>query len=192
MDYLDFRVPAGGFAQPLALWDASHQRAQRVALLLQRLFEHLQLHGPSEATRVTGEEVRRYMREAAPRHHGDEDDDLFPRLAQRLDALRDGPALAQAPAAAAALRRLQRDHGDLDALWLDVDAALGRAAQQRPAAADQQCAQRFVGSFLTHHGIEEKVIGPVAALVLRDDDLAAIGASMAARRGTTWSALAGR
>ena len=192
MDCLDFRFPAGGFAQPLALWDASHQRAQRVALLLQRLFEHLQVHGPSEATRVTGEEVRRYMREAAPRHHDDEDDDLFPRLAQRLGAVRDGPALAQAPAVATALERLQRDHGELDALWRDVDAALTRAGQQRPAAADHECAQRFVDSFLTHHGIEEQIIAPAAALVLREDDLAAIGASMAARRGTTWSALGAR
>jgi hypothetical protein len=34
MEFIDFRVPAQGFRQPLMLWTASHDRAQWVALLL--------------------------------------------------------------------------------------------------------------------------------------------------------------
>ncbi len=193
MEFIDFRVPAQGFSQPLMLWTASHDRAQRVALLLQRLFEHLRQHGPSQATRVTAGEVRRFMDEAAPRHHQDEDLDLFPRLRRRLEAA-NGSAFdpAQAHETALTLDRLEHDHPVLDDLWAQVRAALVHADSAAPTDAHCACAEQFVGTFLAHHGVEDQIITPIAERALRPDDLAAIGDAMAARRGTTWSALSQR
>lgn len=188
MEFLDFRLPADGFAQPLMLWIASHERSQRVALLVQRLFSHLQQHGPSEATRLTSAEVRRFMNEAAPRHHEDEDRDLFPRLRHRLDGQRD-PAVASEEIVVA-LDRLHGDHDHLDDLWARVRDALQRADQAVPTAQDSAVAGEFVDRFITHHGIEDQIILPAAQLALQPDDLTAIGEAMAARRGTTWSRLA--
>lgn len=187
MDFIDFRLPAEGFAQPLMLWVACHDRAQRVALLLQRLIGHLRQHGPSEATRVTAGEVRRFMDEALPRHHADEDVDLFPTLRRRLDAAQGlGGGVQQATEA---LDRLGHDHPQLDDLWLQVRGALAHADRAAPTDAHCRVAEQFVDSFIAHHGVEDQIITPVATLALQPDDLAALGAAMAARRGTTWAAL---
>jgi hemerythrin-like domain-containing protein len=187
MECIDFRLPAEGFAQPLALWMACHQRGQRVALLLQRLFAHLAQHGPSDATRVTSAEVTRYLTEAAPRHHADEDVDLFPRLRRRLEA-HAGP-LPEADQTVHALDRLARDHSLLEDLWDRVRAALRHADQSTPTTEHVACAEEFVGRFIQHHYAEDLTVGHAASLLLQPSDLAEIGAAMAARRGTTWAAL---
>lgn len=187
MEFIDFRLPMEGFAQPLLLWGACHQRGQRVALLLQRLFEHLELHGPSDATRVTAAEVRRYLVEAAPRHHADEDVDLFPRLRRQIDAR--GKCIPEAGRAVEALDVLERDHVRLEDQWQRVQAALVHAETAVPTLEHCAIADEFAGGFITHHEIEDQLITPVAERALTGEDLAAIGAAMAARRGTTWAAL---
>ncbi len=168
------------------LWLACHQRAQRVALLLQRLIAHLRQHGPGEPARVTAAEVLRYMDEAMPRHHADEDIDLFPRLRRALDATRP-PGAAETTMA---LDRLAHDHDQLDDLWEPVRGMLARLSERTPSGVEFDDADRFVDQFLTHHGIEDRLIAPVATIALRPRDLIDIGEAMAARRGTTWSALA--
>jgi hemerythrin-like domain-containing protein len=192
MDFIDFRLPAEGFAQPLMLWLACHQRGQRVALLLQRLLAHLREHGPSEATRVTAAEVGRYLEQAAPRHHDDEEIDLFPRLRRRLDVLQPGLTHFQVSSTVRALDRLQRDHGELDALTAEVQSILRHADRVAPDDAQQATVARFIDGYLIHHGTEDELIAPVAQLALQPQDLADIGEAMAARRGTRWSALAAR
>jgi hemerythrin-like domain-containing protein len=188
MEFIDFRRPLDGFTQPLMLWDACHQRGQRVALLLKRLFEHLKQHGPSDATRVTAAEVRRYLAEAAPRHHADEDLDLFPRLRRQIDAR--GEHIPDAGRAVEALDVLERDHLRLEDQWQRLQAALVHAESAVPTPEHCAVADDFADGFITHHAIEDQIITPVAQHALTADDLAAIGASMAARRGTTWAALA--
>jgi hemerythrin-like domain-containing protein len=188
MELIDFRMPVDGFAHPLMLWAASHERAQRVALLLQRLIEHVLHLGPSDATRVTSGEVQRYLAEAAPRHHADEDVDLFPRLTRRLeDAGRELPGAAQA---LHALERLAQEHLRLDDLWARVREVLHHADRAAPSPAQVKVVGEYVDSFIGHHAIEDRVIAPVARDVLQAEDLAGIGEAMAARRGTTWAALA--
>ena len=187
MEFIDFRVPAEGFSQPLLLWAACHQRGQRVALLLERLFAHLRKHGPDDATRVTSAEVQRYLNEAAPRHHADEDHEIFPRLRRRIDA--GDVDIPDAEQTVRALDHLERDHPALDDLWVQVRAALAHAESAAPTAAHYACADAFVGSFINHHAVEDQLITPAATIVLKPSDLAEIGAAMARRRGTTWAAL---
>lgn len=187
MDFIDFRLPADGFAQPLMLWAACHDRAQRVALLLQRLVGHLRQHGVSDATRVTAAEIRRFMDEALPRHHADEDVDLFPLLRRRLDASHGERGAAQA---VEAFDRLEHDHPQLDAQWAQVRETLTHANRAVPSDAQCRVAEQFVDGFIAHHAIEDQIIMPVATLALQPDDLARLGSAMAARRGTHWAALA--
>jgi len=187
MEFIDFRLPADGFAQPLILWAACHERGQRVALLLHRLFDHLRRNGPSDATRVTSAEVHRYLHQAAPRHHADEDVDLFPRLRRRLHAA--GDRIPGSEQTIQALDRLERDHPIIDDLWSQVRAALVHAESSAPTDAHCACAEQFVGTFIAHHDIEDQLITPAARLALPSQDLVEIGEAMAARRGTTWAAL---
>jgi hypothetical protein len=99
---------------------------------------------------------------------------------------------AQAQSTFAALERLARDHHELDALWQEVDDGLASAETAAPSGLDCERVEHFVNAFLAHHGAEDQVIAPMAGLLLQNDDLAAIGDSMAARRGTTWAALGAR
>jgi hemerythrin-like domain-containing protein len=188
MQWIDFRLPPSGFACPLDLWSACHDRGRRVAFLLHRLFRHLVEHGPSDATRVTAAEVQRYLTEAAPRHHADEDLDLFPRLQRRLDGR--GADIADAESAAEALQRLAQEHERIESLWAPLRGALEQVRERPATAAQCALADDFIDRFLPHHALEEEVILPVARRALNGEDLAAIGAAMAARRGTTWAALA--
>jgi len=187
VEFIDFRMPDAGFAQPLLLWMACHDRGQRVALLLQRLFDHLSVHGPSDATRVTGAEVRRYLTEATPRHHADEDLDLFPRLKRQID--RRGKTIAGADRAVRALDRLHQEHRRFDDLTESLQAALVHSDQAVPTDRHHADAGEFVDRFIAHHAVESEILLPVARDALEPADLAAIGDSMAARRGTTWAAL---
>jgi len=182
MDLPDFRMPAGGFADPLELWSAAHQRAQRVGLLIRRLFDHARNQPPSAASRTTAAEIRRYMREAGPRHHADEHDDLFPRLRERLAALPRG----RGRKTLALMAQLEHDEPDLLRLWRQVDAVLMAMDTQAPTDDQQATAAEFVDRFLHHHHAEDELLTGIARQLLTAADLAAIGSAMAARRGTTW------
>jgi hemerythrin-like domain-containing protein len=186
MDLPDFRMPAGGFADPLELWSAAHQRAQRVGLLVRRLFDHVRDQPPSAASRTTAAEIRRYMREAGPRHHADEHDDLFPRLRKRLAELPRG----RGRKTLSLMAQLEHDEPELLRLWRQVDAALVCMDTQPPTEAHQAAAAEFVDRFLHHHHAEDQLLSGVAREVLSATDLAEIGAAMAARRGTTWARIA--
>lgn len=185
MEFIDFRLPAKGFDTPLSLWRASHERGQRVALLLQRLAEHWRINGPGDAASTTARDVRRFFEEATPRHHEDEDVDLFPRVLRHLDqaAGSDGKSIAEA------LDRLHRDHEVLDAQWREAREALDHCMVQPPRADEPIVINRFVDSYIAHHGTEDELILPIAQLALPATEFIAIGESMAARRATTWSAL---
>jgi hemerythrin-like domain-containing protein len=187
MEFVDFRMPIEGFAQPLLLWGVCHARGQRVALLLERLFWHLPRYGPNDATRVTSSEVRRYLNEAVPRHHDDEDIDIFPRLRRRLDA--GDIEVPEVELTVQALDRLEHGHPMLGNLWEPVCAALVRADDTEPTAEHCACAEAFIGSFIAHHEVEDQLIARTASIALESRDLAEIGAAMAARRGTTWALL---
>ena len=113
MALIDFRTPAAGFDQPLELWLACHDRVRRMTSLLERLYEHLQEGGADDAAQVTAASIRRYFEEAAPRHHEDEEVDLFPLLRRLLPQ----KAPEDEAAVLAALRRLESEHVELGKLW---------------------------------------------------------------------------
>ena len=185
---VDFSTPAAGFDQPLELWSACHGRVRRMISLLQRLAEHVQKAGADADARTTATSIRRYFDEAAPRHHDDEEIDLFARLRGRLDQL-DAEHAAQV---AAAIATLQADHHDLSALWKALRAPLVRIEGGAAAALDEATIALFVSRYQAHMQVEETVIEPALKRLLRKSDLSAIGQAMAQRRGVDWSELAAR
>jgi pyridoxamine 5'-phosphate oxidase len=184
---IDFRSPAAGFDQPLALWHACHERVARMTNLLERLVEHLKTHPVDEAAGVTASTVRRYFDEAAPRHHEDEEADLFPRLLARLER---APHRPDAQRIAAQVRRLLHDHAEMDSLWASLRAQLACVeAGTAPQFDDTQVAL-FINGYRAHIEIEENELAPLLHATLDGADLAAIGRAMAARRGVDWDEIA--
>jgi len=186
MELIDFRRPASGFANALHLWLACHDRFERVVVLVARLTQHVVDHGPDHSARVTAGEVRRYFEEAAPRHHADEDVDLFPLVVRRARAAK---LNGQADAAARTIERLGADHRTLDAEWPELRDMLNGIELEQPGAIDRVLVGRFVHAQLEHHKAEDNVICPLAQRLLTPEDLGLLGTVMAARRGLAWSDL---
>jgi hemerythrin-like domain-containing protein len=183
MATIDFRTPGAGFDQPVEMWMACHERVQRFAALLSRLAEHMRAEGANEDAQITATSIRRYFNEAAPRHHEDEEVDMFPRLRERLDAQRDATVLD-------VLEQVEADHLEMAGLWARLDAALAEIARGAPVTLDQALIDRFATMYRHHIDAEERVVLPALKKALAADDWQAIGRSMAERRGFDWETLA--
>ncbi len=180
---IDFRTPGAGFDEPVEMWLACHQRVQRFAALLSRLAEHVRQNGADEDAQVTATSIRRYFNEAAPRHHEDEEVDLFPRLRERLDARNDHVVLD-------VLDQVEADHLEMAGLWARLDATLAEIARGRPVALDQPLIDRFTTMYGHHIDAEERVVLPALKASLAKDEWRAVGRAMAERRGLEWDDVA--
>jgi hemerythrin-like domain-containing protein len=179
---IDFRTPGAGFDQPVEMWLACHERVQRFATLLGRLAEHIAAQGADEDAQVTATSIRRYFNEAAPRHHEDEEVDLFPRLRERLDAAADRTVLD-------VLDQVEADHLAMAGLWRDLDRVLAAIARGEPAVLEQPLIDRFATMYRHHIDAEERVLLPALKRVLQADEWQAVGRAMAERRGLDWEQL---
>ena len=176
---IDFRTPGAGFDQPIEMWLACHERVQRFTALIGRLAEHLGTHGADEDAQVTATSIRRYFNEAAPRHHEDEEVDMFPRLRERLDIEHDRTVLD-------VLDQVEADHLEMDGLWKRLDAMLAEIAGGKAITLDQSLNDRFATMYRHHIDAEERVLLPALKRVMRKGDWQAVGRAMAERRGLDW------
>ncbi len=184
-ELLEFTIPASGFAGPVALWLACHQRLEGVCGLLRRFGSHVADFGADETLRMAAEGLRRYFNVAAPRHEDDESLDLFPRTLERLSGRRRATVRSL-------MDRLQDDHVAAAKLWQPLDGQLAAVQRGEHAKPDQDAIGRLVERSLAHREAEESALIEIVQSVLRPADLAQIGESMAARRGLTWTRLNAR
>jgi hemerythrin-like domain-containing protein len=182
---IDFRTPAAGFDQPLELWLACHDRVRRMTGLLERLLEHLGNMGADDAARVTAATIRRYFDEAAPRHHEDEEVDLFPLLRRLLPAR----APERLPEVEQALARLEADHASLGRVWQELRPVLEAIERGEPARLDAATVRTFADGYRGHCEVEDTIVADALRLCLGGADLDALGQAMAERRGVDWTHL---
>ena len=183
MAVIGFRAPAAGFDHPIEMWQACHERVKRMSALLQRLAQHLGKHGTDADARTTATSILRYFDEAAPRHHDDEEIDLFPLLLARVAA---APATFDGARIGAAIRALQAEHASLTTLWQAMREPLLRVQAGEPAKIDETRVLAFCTGYRAHIEVEEREIGPALEQALDTDDLRRVGRAMAARRGVDW------
>ena len=115
---IDFRTPGAGFDQPVEMWLACHERVQRFAALLGRLADHVRKQGADEDAQVTATSIRRYFNEAAPRHHEDEEVDMFPRLRERL--------VDSDKTVLDVLDQVEADHLEMAGMWKSIGKVASR------------------------------------------------------------------
>jgi len=169
-----FPSPAATFDHPLEILSACHERVRRHCRLTGRIAEHLEDEGFDEQVRLAAQSVVRYFDVAGRDHHLDEEEDLFPAMLEHC-AGRGG--------AESLVARLLGDHRKLDALWAEVRAILVELAEGREARIDPALAAAFAAAYDEHIREEEEVLFPLARASLPPPVLAALGASMARRRG---------
>jgi hemerythrin-like domain-containing protein len=182
---IDFRMPAAGFDQPIALWLACHDRVRRMTGLLERLREHIATMGADDAARVTATTIRRYFTEAAPRHHQDEEIDLFPLLRRCLPQKAPG----RAAEVNAAIDRLEADHVSLGKVWERLLPVLEAIERGEAARLDDEDIRAFANGYRGHCEVEDTIIADALGLCMSGADLDALGQAMAERRGVDWTHL---
>jgi hemerythrin-like domain-containing protein len=169
-----FGEAAPDFTDPLGLLAACHRRILDHCALLERMRERLPLQGVDADMQAAAGRVHRYFAQAAPQHHADEEQDLFP-LLREVAGLGD------------TLAALERGHRELERCWQALAPALRRLEQGRPVgdwAGDwNDPLARFLTAYRDHVETEDHTILPAARRLLGAAQLAAMGRAMARRRG---------
>lgn len=173
---IEFRSPEAGFDEPVEMWLACHERVKRFVLLIGRLAEHLQKVGADEDAQVTAASIRRYFNEAAPRHHEDEEVDMFPRLREKLAADEREPIVR-------IIEQVEADHLEMAGVWKRIDATLAEIQHGRRITLDVALNDRFATLYHHHIDAEERVLLPAMKRAFGKGDWQAIGRAMGQRRG---------
>jgi len=175
-------TPLAGCDDPLGLLMDCHRRIERFLETLQRVVDS-GAGGPLDAAQREALDVAlRYFAGMAVKHTADEEDSLFPRLAAEVGT--DGADAAVVERMA----ELEADHREAEEAHAEVE-QLGRRwlADDRLSAADLARLRELLDALTTtyreHIAHEDNEVFPVAARRLGPEELAAIGAEMAARRG---------
>ncbi|MGE5452148.1 MAG: hemerythrin domain-containing protein [Acidobacteriota bacterium] len=162
-------TPPPSFEDPLEMLRACHDKVRHFAKLATRIAEHIARQGVDQQARDAAQSVIRYFDIAAPLHHADEDEDLYPALL----ALQD-------PALSTDIHRLTGEHTPLAGLWQAVRAWLlqVQAGEQAPPPPELPL---FAQRYPQHAHDEEQLVYP-HALRLSNDALSALGQTMTRRR----------
>jgi hemerythrin-like domain-containing protein len=170
--------PESDFFNPLGLLSDCHRRIERFLGVLVKISEKrngAELPGVEQAALET---ALTYFRNSAPKHTSDEEDSLFPRLRASREA---ASALECLDKLEGDHKAAAKDHRTVDSLgtrWLaegKLAAALARELGQ--------ALTRLSSLYARHIAIEDAELFPLAAKVLPEADLAAVGREMADRRG---------
>jgi hemerythrin-like domain-containing protein len=159
------------FDDPLEMLKACHGRIERQLATLARLQRWLPQHGCDDDARTAARAILRYFDLAAPNHHADEEQSVFPRLA------------ATAPSAKPLLGDLERDHAALAQGWMRLRPLLAGIAAGARANLSAKEVLAMRRAYESHIAREENDLIPLAASTFDAQTLAAIGREMAGRRG---------
>jgi hemerythrin-like domain-containing protein len=163
------------FSQPLDALKGCHNRTRAQCDMLRELAKHLPSHGCDAWAQQAASNILRYFDGAGRHHEEDEEHDLFPRMI--------AAAAGQAAERIALLTaRLEREHREMAEMWLALRDSLECVAYGENTPLGELEVNRFCALYAAHMTLEDADVIPLAAAVLDDDALAAIGQAMAARR----------
>jgi hemerythrin-like domain-containing protein len=167
------------FTDPIGMLGDCHRRIEMFLNVLVRVAEQAYGEALNEEQRGALETALRYFREAAPKHTGDEEESLFPRL-RRIESSDVRTLMAR-------IESLEEEHVCADRSHVEVD-DLGRR-WLRDGKLPLEQASRILTLLLQlrdlyrHHiATEDHEVFPAAAAALTDMDRRAIGSEMASRR----------
>ena len=166
--------PESDFSNPIGLLSDCHRRIELFLGVLIKVSEKRNGSELPAEEKAALENALTYFRDAAPKHTSDEEDSLFPRLRRAAAALQCLEKLEGDHQAAA------RDHETVDSLgtrWLTD----GKLASEQ-AVELTQALTRLSNLYANHIAIEDTELFPLAAKLLPQNELAAVGREMANRR----------
>ena len=165
-----------GFDDPLEMLLACHRRIDKQLETLKRLRAHVDAKGVDAEASAAAQAVLRYFASAAVNHLEDEEQDLFPLLARRIDDAGESARFAHFRAT------LEADHRQLEAAWHRLRRPLEGIADGLTRTLPQADVQSFVEAYAHHILVGETTLREFVDRWLDDADRMALGSSMAARR----------
>ena len=167
---------AASFESPLDMLHACHERIMDQCATLQKLMQHLPMHGCDAQAQQAAQGIMRYFDTAGKFHHQDEEVDLFPLLKSAHSKEAEDLAL-----------RLEDEHLYLDEIWLALRAKLEEISQGKLASLDHKMIGDFSLAYGRHIMLENTRLLPLALKLLNETQLQQMGKNMAARRGVSLS-----
>jgi hemerythrin-like domain-containing protein len=158
-----------GFDDPIGLLRACHKKILAHCDLLEGL-----LNAPEPKIAA---QVHRYFTISAPLHHQDEEEDLFPRINR------------QSLKIAELVHTLKKEHRELDQAWATIAAELKPLPEDGFSNDFLMATNEFLRINRAHVHRENMELLPLAAGILSQQEIGAVGETMAARRGVKYSAL---
>lgn len=162
---------AVGDAHPLPLLAACHDKIRQFVALTGRVAAHVASDGADTQAQEAARRVLQYFDVAAPLHHADEEDDVFPALRALGDA-----KLARE------ITALEAEHAQLEAAWAAVARWLRVIEEGRTPGFSPGELPAFMAGYPEHVAREEQQVFPALAR-LADTTVAEIAARMRKRRG---------
>lgn len=159
------------FDSPLDMLHACHDRIMDQCTTLQKIIQHLPMHGCDEQAQQAAKAVLRYFDTAGQLHHQDEEEDLFPLL--RTSGNSEATSL---------ITQLEAEHQKMDALWSSLREQLLLMTEQQSAALDRKLVADFTLAYGKHVMLENMKLLPLAARVLTIEQLQPMSTNMAKRR----------
>jgi len=164
-------LPAPGFDQPLELLRACHMKMLMNCRTLEKLAGHIHRENIDQTARDTAATIRRYFNEAAPLHHQDEEQDLFPLLLTISACLK------------GVICQLNQEHTTLEESWAVLDELLAKPESINDSEAFTELCGAFAQAYRDHIAVEEEnILLPIEGQ-LTEPQLERLGRAMAARRG---------
>lgn len=167
---------APSFHTPLDMLHACHERIMDQCATLQKLMQHLPMHGCDIQAKQAAQGIMRYFDTAGKFHHQDEEIDLFPLLKSCQNKEAEELAL-----------RLEDEHLYLDEIWQALRAKLDEISQGKLATLDHKMIGDFSLAYGRHIMLENTKLLPLALRLLNEKQLQEMGKNMAARRGVSLS-----
>ncbi|KPF68150.1 hypothetical protein IP84_10335 [beta proteobacterium AAP99] len=167
-------LPVATFDDPVEMLSVCHGRMQHALDTLRRLEAFLGSRGANEESASAASAVLRYFDIAAPLHHQDEDEDVYPAL--RACVAEDDPLRLT-------LDELHEEHQKLDELWAFLRTDLQAVAAGEAVQLDGQLVRQFRDATQRHLAIEDSIVLPYAQRLLPADVRRTVGRAMAQRRG---------
>lgn len=164
------------FTRPLELMRTSHARIRRQCETLMQLVAKIKKQGCDKTARKTSAVVIEKLDIATFHHKEDEEQDLLPRMVASATKSR-GSSLTNMVA------DITSEHRVLHRAWIELRAELQEFSAGDRDSLNSLAVDRFVKLYRTHILMEEAAVYPLAEMLLSKEDLVAIGAHMAHRRG---------
>ena len=166
------KLVTSSFEDPLSLLLACHDKVRHFARLALRLGTHVSHRGADAEAAQAATSILRYFDLAAPLHHADEEDDLFPAL-----------RALNSRGLCTTLDELEAEHNVLENLWHSIRPWL-EATTKNDRVETPSTLAMFAKRYMQHAEREENQ-AYAAVSSLPDEVLATIGGNMRKRRGAT-------